>query len=132
EPELSMKHLLRIVDRPIRSLAALALGLVVFSSPAHAEGTRTLHSATGDGSTGHRGVMDVSTTLNANVVLTRQFLYVYAEANEVILLGSSNRSNNGDILVYNPQSFGAKGNETIPGTANFTCSSQNGRGTIAS
>ncbi|MCP5479363.1 MAG: isopeptide-forming domain-containing fimbrial protein [Rhodanobacteraceae bacterium] len=74
----------------------------------------------------------MSTTLNAGVVSTRQFIYVYAQAGEVILLGSRNRNNSGNIFVYNPQLFGAKGNETIPGVASFTCSSQSGRGYIAS
>ena len=101
-----------------------AAGLAAFSPHLAAEGTRTLHPATGDGSTGNRGVMDVSSTLNANVVRTRQFLYVYAQAGEHILLGSRNRNDGGDIFVYNPQSFGNKGDETIPGTADFTCSSQ--------
>ncbi len=116
----------------VARVALAAAGLAAFSPHLAAEGTRTLHPAAGDGSTGNRGVMDVSNTVNANVVRTRQFLYVYAEAGEVILLGSRNRSDGGDIFVYNPQSFGAKGNETIPGTADFTCSSQSGRGTIAS
>ena len=38
------------------------------------------------------------------------------------MLGSRNRSNGGDIFVYNPQDFGALGNETVPATADFTCS----------
>jgi len=114
-------------------VAILLLAVTLCPAPsAHAEGTRTLHPASGDGSTGNRGVMDVSTTLNAGVVSTRQFIYVYAQAGEVILLGSRNRNNSGNIFVYNPQLFGAKGNETIPGVASFTCSSQSGRGYIAS
>jgi hypothetical protein len=123
-----MKRFLRLA---VSSMVAAAISMSA-SGPVNAEGTRTLHPAAGDGSTGNRGVMDVSNTVNAGVVRTRQFLYVYAEAGEVILLGSRNRSNGGDIFVYNPQSFGARGNETIPGTADFTCSSQVGRGTIAS
>ena len=123
-----MKRFLRLA---VSSMVAAAISMSA-SGPVNAEGTRTLHPAAGDGSTGNRGVMDVSNTVNAGVVRTRQFLYVYAEAGEVILLGSRNRSNGGDIFVYNPQSFGARGNEAIPGAADFTCSNQAGRGTIAS
>ncbi|MCK9539302.1 hypothetical protein, partial [Dokdonella sp.] len=107
--------------------------LLLASAGAFAEGTRTLHPATGPGSTGNRGVMDLTTSAAfAGVARQRQFLYVFARSGEVILLGSRNRSNGGDIFVYDPQSFGNKGDETIPGTASFTCSTQAGRGTIAS
>jgi len=114
--------------------AVLLAGLLLLAGgPAlFAEGTRTLHPASGPGSTGNRGVMDVSTNLVGNVARSRQFTYVYAQAGEVILLGQRNRSNGGDIFVYGPQaSFGNKGDETW-GTAVFTCSTQTGRGTIAS
>lgn len=107
--------------RALPALTALAvlLGLGA-SGAALAEGSRTLHPATGPGSTGNRGVMDLSNGLYAGVARQRQFLYVYAQAGEVILLGSRNRSNGGDVLVYNPQSFGARGNETIPAASNFS------------
>ncbi|WP_257385127.1 hypothetical protein [Tahibacter caeni] len=99
---------------------------------AFAEGSRTLYPSTYNAA-GSRGVMDASNATNfAGVAAGNQFLYVYARAGEYILLGSRNRSNGGDIFVYNPQSFGPKGSETIPGTANFSCSSQSGAGTIAS
>ena len=96
---------------------------------AQAEGTRTLHPATGTGSTGNRGVMDATTTATAaaGVAYQRQFTYVYARAGEVILLGQRNRNNGGDIFVYdpNPAGFGGKGMETVPTTASFTCSTAN-------
>ena len=114
--------------------AALLAGLLLLAgAPAlFAEGTRTLHPASGPGSTGNRGVMDTSANLVGNVARSRQFTYVYAQAGEVILLGQRNRSNGGNIFVYGPQaSFGNKGDETW-GTAVFTCSTQTGRGTIAS
>ena len=54
------------------------------------------------------------------------FLYVYAQAGEYIVLGSRNRSNGGDINVYNPQDFGVPGDEIYTavthGTPDFTCS----------
>ena len=125
---------MRMFDRArrrwITAASVLAMAsLAVSSSPASAEGTRTLHP---DGALGNRGVMDVSDSTNfASVARGRQFLYVYAQAGEYILLGSRNRANGGDIFVYNPQSFGTPGDETIPATASFTCSSQSG-GLIAS
>src|SRR5690606_31061402 len=122
----TMTHLHPILCR--LAAAVLALGCV---GSLHAEGTRTLHPS---GATGYRGVMSAqySNSLYGSVVRDNQFLYVYAEAGEVILLGSRNRSTNGDIFVYAPQSFGPKGAETWPGTATFSCSSQPGRGTIGS
>ncbi|HUD40667.1 MAG TPA: hypothetical protein VMR06_01580 [Dokdonella sp.] len=114
----------------ITAASVLALAsIAVATSPASAEGTRSLHPS---GAVGNRGVMDVSDSTNfASVARGRQFLYVYARAGEYILLGSRNRANGGDIFVYDPQSFGTPGDETIPATANFTCSTQSG-GLIAS
>src|SRR5688500_1478656 len=116
--------LARAGHRSRRGLLLLLLPLLLMCGPAFAEGTRTLHPS---GAVGERGVMDASDgTFFANVARGRQFLYVYAQAGEYILLGSRNRSNGGDIFVYDPQSFGIPGDETIPGTADFTCSSQGG------
>jgi hypothetical protein len=87
----------------VRGLLLLA-ALAGLTSPVAAEGTRTLHPS---GATGNRGVMDSSDgTFFANVARGRQFLYVYAQAGEYILLGSRNRSNGGDVFVYDPQAFG--------------------------
>jgi uncharacterized repeat protein (TIGR01451 family)/fimbrial isopeptide formation D2 family protein len=109
----------------------LALLALPFCMSAFAEGSRTLYPSTYNAA-GSRGVLDASNATNfAGVAAGNQFLYVYARAGENILLGSRNRSNGGDVFVYNPQSFGAKGSETIPGSADFSCSSQAGRGTIA-
>lgn len=73
-----------------RSLPALALALALLpgSQVAQAEGTRTLHPASGIGSTGNRGVMDITNTLAGGVARQTQFTYVYAREGEVILLGS--------------------------------------------
>jgi len=92
-----------------------------------AEGSRTLFPSSYPAA-GFRADLDL--TLDATpgtlpyvgVTARRQFIYVYANAGEFILLGSSNRANGGDILVFNPQSFGTKGSESIPATADFTCS----------
>jgi large repetitive protein len=105
--------------------ACLGLVLVAAASTAVAEGSRSLYPSTYPAA-GFRADLDLTgaTNLYAGVTARRQFLYVYATAGDFILLGSSNRANggNGDITAYNPQSFGTKGNETIPVTANFTCS----------
>ena len=112
--------------------AVFSLAMLAAHTPqAFAEGSRTLHPASYP--TVGRGTMSAGydTGVYAGVARNTQFLYVYAEAGEWILLGSRNRSNGGDIFVYNPQSFGNRGDETIPGTSNFTCSVVGG-GTIAS
>ncbi|MHB8680218.1 MAG: hypothetical protein ACYC7G_10830, partial [Rudaea sp.] len=108
------------------AMARLAgLVLVISSGAIFAEGSRTLYPSTYPAA-GFRGELDLTGAANkyAGVTARRQFVYVYANAGEYILLGSSNRSTNtnADIFVYNPQSFGTKGNETIPAAANFSCS----------
>jgi uncharacterized repeat protein (TIGR01451 family) len=125
-------------SRIVLALCGVLCGAMALSNVARAEGSRSLHPA---GYTGVRGVMSAGydNTAYGGVARNRQFLYVYAQAGEYILLGSRNRSNGGDIFVYDPQSFGLRGDETIP-AANFTCSDDTppagsysgaGRGTIA-
>ena len=98
-----------------RSLVVAAC-LAFLPALANAEGTRTLHPT---GATGHRGVMDVGNgSFFANVARSRQLLYVYAQAGEIILLGSRNRSNGGDIHVYNRKSF-ARGQRNDSGHDQF-------------
>jgi uncharacterized repeat protein (TIGR01451 family) len=108
----------------LRRLATASL-LTLLATNGFAEGSRTLYPATYPAA-GFRGDLDLTNAANlyALVAARRQFLYVYANAGEYILLASSNRNTNvnADIFVYNPQAFGAKGNETIPATANFSCS----------
>lgn len=111
------------------TLTSLALGLVAgFAAfTAQAEGSRTLYPSTyGDSVTDEgRGNLDLGdiNTVYLGVVPRRTFVYVYAQAGEHILTGSRNRTaaNFGRIRIYDPQSFGEKGAETIPGSANFTC-----------
>lgn len=111
-------------------LPFLALTLALFSAQAAAEGSRTVYP---DGATGNRAALSDSynNLQYANVAENKQFLYVFAQAGEQILLGSSNRNNGGDIFVYKPQPFGTRGMETIPANADFSCSSQSGAGHIA-
>ncbi|MGB8716935.1 MAG: hypothetical protein WCD66_11335, partial [Rhodanobacteraceae bacterium] len=109
------------VRRLLSMLAGLILALLTMT--AWAEGSRSLYPASYPAG-GFRADLDLSNSGNlyAGVAARRQFLYVYAKAGEFILLGSSNRADGGDILVYDPQSFGTKANETVPGSADFSCS----------
>ncbi|MGQ0798792.1 MAG: hypothetical protein ACT4NL_01590, partial [Pseudomarimonas sp.] len=104
-------------------LALASVGLLASLggvSQVHAEGSRSMFPS---GILGARAPMDTRTdALYAGVVRNRTFVYVYAEANQYILVGSRNRANGGDIFIYNPQSFGTRGDETVPGAANYTCS----------
>jgi len=108
-----------------KRLATLGVGLLAslgVVSEVKAEGSRDLFPS---GYTGGRANLDLQPAQTyATVIRRRTFLYVYAQAGEYILLGSSNRINGntaGDIRVYNPQSFGTQGDETIPGTSDFDC-----------
>ena len=129
-------------------LPAIVARFVVVASAlvageAWAEGSRSLYPATYN-SAGARANADVSGSGSKYVgqVARRTFLYVYAETGEYILTGSRNRSNGGDIRIFNPRSFGQPGDETIPSSEDFSCdegTSQpgthfagSGRGTIAS
>ena len=107
---------------PTRLLPALAVAAALLPGmqPAQAEGTRTLHPASGTGSTGNRGVMDLNSTDAAGVARQTQFTYVYAREGEVILLGSRNRTTNsgtnrGQIRLWAPQvSTGCASTARIP------------------
>jgi uncharacterized repeat protein (TIGR01451 family) len=101
------------------ALSILALG---FAMPARADGSRDLFPA---GYTGSRANLDLQPgQIYVGVVRRRTFVYVYAQAGEYILLGSSNRIDGnaaGNIRVFDPQSFGTPGDETIPVASNFDC-----------
>ena len=110
------------------ALGVLA-ALTFAATPALAEGSRSLYPSGYEAAHPDEGRANLDLTgtgtVYLNVVPRRTFIYVYAQAGEHLLLGSRNRTANnvGDISVYNPQSFGTKGYETIPGAADFTCSS---------
>jgi len=103
-------------------LAAFAIAATMAATPALAEGSRSLYPSTYNAA-GFRADLDVSdpATRYLNVIKRSAFLYVYAQAGEYITLGSRNRANGGDVLVYDPQPFGQPANETIPATADFSC-----------
>jgi hypothetical protein len=111
------------VSGPLLGLLIASVGVLAGSANAWAEGSRVTFPL---GAQGARINMALGgTNLFGGVVRDRLWVYVYAQQNEYILVGSVNRRDNGNIFIYNPQSFGVKGNETIPGTANFTCSTNN-------
>ncbi|HEY9748145.1 MAG TPA: hypothetical protein V6C63_05685 [Allocoleopsis sp.] len=104
--------------------APAAIALAVFNSgPAYSEGSRSLYPS---GTIGNRANLEWRNSNYANLLKRRTLLKVYANAGEWILLGSSAIGvNNGDALVYNPGLVsGVVGQETIPGTASFKCSTQ--------
>ncbi|MBD2518717.1 DUF11 domain-containing protein [Nostoc sp. FACHB-973] len=126
------KHL----NRYKKLLTGLALSLCYlnFGIPsAQAEGSRTLYPSTAPvGSS--RANLEWRTDTYGGLVLRRTLLKVYANKDEYILLGSSAVGvNSGNVRVYNPDRVsGSIGSETVPGTADFVCTSQAGRGVISS
>lgn len=106
------------------AILAMLVGVVsaLMAGRAWAEGSRSLYPATYDPA-GSRANMEVSGSGSKSVgqIARRTFLYVYAETGEYILTGSHNRSNGGDIRIFNPQSFGQPGDETVPGSESFSC-----------
>jgi hypothetical protein len=113
---------------PAAACALLSLFLLP-TPPALAEGSRSLYPASypsGSTATGARANLDLQPgTRYMNRVIRRGFIYAYARAGEYILLGSSNTGSEsdyrGDINVYDPQNFGIPGDETLPASADFTC-----------
>ncbi len=116
----------RLITAVLASLAVAGITLTV--APAQAEGSRSLYPSAHESITGAgRANLDLAGTgtVYLNIVPRRTFIYVYAQAGERILFGSRNRTANnvGGISIYQPQDFGSKGFETIPGSADFTCAS---------
>lgn len=110
-------------------LFALVAGLCGTNSTVQAEGSRTLHPATypsGSVASGARSNLDLQPgQYYVNRVIRRGFIYVYARQGEYILLGSSNIGTDsgygGNVNVFNPNDFGIPGDETLPGAADFSC-----------
>ncbi len=115
-----------------RSSAAAGFTLAVVATfgtaPVLAEGSRSLYPSgyeTAHTDDGRANLALAGTgTIYLNVVPARTFIYVYAQAGEHILTGSRNRTANnvGNIHIFNPQSFGTRGFETIPASPSSTCS----------
>ena len=104
------------------ALCAGLLALGLGTNVAQADGSRDLFPF---GYTGRRAALDLQPAdVYVGVVRRRTFLYAYVEAGEYLAVGSRNRINNnpaGNIRIYDPQAFGTKGDETIPGTSQFDC-----------
>lgn len=107
------------------SLALATLFPMGFAiKPARAEGSRSLYPAGIGGSRANLEWRADEYLPNSDNPLTRRtLLKVYAEAGELILLGSSAVGvDNGDIQVYNPgRVAGQVGQETIPAASDFSC-----------
>jgi len=131
-----MRYLLSLIaaksSKSVGSIVLLLSAIALFTSPAQAEGSRTLYSS----GTGSRANLEWrNDTVYGGVLTRRTLLKVYANQGENILLGSSAIGvGSGDILVFNPgRVTGLVGSETVPlATPDFRCSSQPGRGRISS
>ena len=112
-----------------KMLRVAALGLLLGNAlDARPEGSVSLYPAGYSGVNASRANLDVSgagAALYVNTVRAGTFLYVFAQAGEYILVGSSNQESGSDILVYQPQNFGTPGNEkydnVTTGTPDFSC-----------
>ncbi|MFW9260673.1 lamin tail domain-containing protein [Nostoc sp. CALU 546] len=136
---LLLKCLLAVNHNPLnrykKLLSSLALSLCTLSfgiQAAQAEGSRTLYPSTAPAGSS-RANLEWRTDTYGGLVLRRTLLKVYANKDEYILLGSSAVGvNSGNVRVYNPgRVSGSIGSETVPGTADFVCTSQAGRGFIS-
>ncbi|MBE9008635.1 DUF11 domain-containing protein [Pseudanabaenaceae cyanobacterium LEGE 13415] len=118
---LTLKRSSRLLGKVGTFLAFLCLAEM---QVAQAEGSRTLYPS---GASGNRANIEWrDDTLNNGTLKRRTLLKVYANAGENILLGSSSvGTGQGDIHVFDPgRVTGAIGNETIPTTADFRCTTQ--------
>jgi uncharacterized repeat protein (TIGR01451 family) len=116
----------------------LPLSWVSFSLPAAAEGSRNLYPSTSP-STAFRANTEWRNDFYGSIVKRRTLFKVYAQQGEYILMGSSavgitgSNGQKGDIWVYKPNTVtGSIGDESIPSTPDFKCTSQSGTGFISS
>lgn len=116
--------------RLVGAMARFGLAaLLLHTTAVLAEGSRTLYPSNYEAANPDegRGNLDLGnlSTRYLDVVPRRTFIYVYAEAGEYILMGSSNRTaaGVGVVRIFAPQSFGIPGDETVPaaGSAVSTC-----------
>ena len=117
-----------------RGLAALLLSLGVLIASAvnvFADGSQNLYPS---GATGSRANTEWRTgSYGAGAVTRRTLLHAYATSGEFLLVGSTAMGKGAaDILIWNPGLVtGPPGNETIPGTASFSCAAQRASSLIA-
>lgn len=104
-------------------LICLILGSVGSLDSVRAEGSRDLNP---EGAIDSRANIEWRTSFYGNFLKRRTLFKVYAQAGEVLLLGSSAVGvQDGDIRVYNSGRVdGQIGDETIPDTPDFSCAQQ--------
>ncbi len=110
------------------SIALCALGAWI--QPAQAEGSRDMFPSGAPGNRGHIVWRNGTSAGFKNRTLFR----VYAEQGEHILVGSTTVGvGSGNIQIFDPDRVtGTAANESLPATADFTCTDQSGRGFISS
>ncbi len=113
----------------------ILLGWNFATFPAAAEGSRDLYPSMTP-STSSRANTEWRDTVYGNIVKRRTLLKVFANKDEYILIGSTAvgvtiSTTVGDIWVYKQNRVtGQIGQESIPTTPDFKCTSQTGRGFI--
>ncbi|MCB0210097.1 MAG: hypothetical protein KDJ52_12245 [Anaerolineae bacterium] len=127
-----MQRSINVQARGVRGCLALLFCLGTFAlawagltGQAGAEGSRDLYPT---GASGNRANIEWRNSFYGSFLRRRSLFQVYAEAGEVMLLGSSAVGvNQGDIRVYNPNRInGITGDENIPKNPNFSCETQRG------
>jgi uncharacterized repeat protein (TIGR01451 family) len=113
------------VQRQFGKTAILCSVLAASTAPVLAEGSRTWYPS---GATGHRAsLLNTGGTLLGGSLNSRTIFRVYAQAGEYIMTGSTAVGNGGssNIRIFNPNTVtGTIGQETLPGTPNFSCNTQ--------
>ena len=110
-----------------RGLAAALLSggvLIACTVNVLADGSQNLYPS---GATGSRANTEWRTgSYGGSAIARRTLLHAYATAGEFLLVGSTAMGHGAaDILIWDPGLVtGTPGNETIPGTASFSCAAQ--------
>ncbi|MGI8504582.1 MAG: lamin tail domain-containing protein [Hassallia sp.] len=127
-----MKNIIK-QKRILSNCALILCVLGCWVQPARGEGSRTLYPSTAPAGSA-RANLEWSTDQYGGLIKRRTLLKVFANQDEYILVGSSAvGQGSGDIRIYNPGNVtGSISNENIPGTPDFLCSTQSGRGYINS
>ncbi len=109
----------------VARVAILCSALAASAAPALAEGSRSWYPV---GATGNRGsLFNTGGTLLGGSLNSRTIFRVYAQAGEYIMTGSTAVGNSGssNIRIFNPGAVaGTIGQETVPGTPDFSCNTQ--------
>jgi uncharacterized repeat protein (TIGR01451 family) len=116
---------MRRVQRKGFAAALLSIGVLIASAVnALADGSQNLYPSA---ATGSRANTEWRTGTDGNgVIVRRTLLHAFVEAGESLLVGSTAMGlGAANILIWNPGLVtGPPGNETVPGTASFSCAAQ--------